>query len=151
MLKHKDFFFLNFNDNSCSFALCIIHPGKTCVPQMMFNGPCTTTVHQPVHGKSYKECVLPEKNQISLRICKLLLKSFMDALWVAKDTTVKRTAKTGHCTDVPTDLGHLCSVGVAAFRLKWIGVGFTSVVLTRDPFSKAIYFHFRTKKFPRAN
>ena len=49
----------------------------------------------------------------------------MNALWVAKDTAVKRTAKTGHCRDVPIDLSRLCSVGFA-FRLKWIGV-----VLTR--------------------
>ena len=80
-------------------------------------------------------CVRPEKNHVSLYICKFLLKSLMDALWVASDTIVRRKAKTGHCRDVPIDLSHLCSVGFAAFRLKWIGV-----VLTRDPFSNAIYF-----------
>ena len=85
---------------------------------MMLNEPCTTTVNQPVYGKTYNmACVRPEKNQISLRICKFLLKSLMNALWVANDTTVKWTAKTGHCRDVPIDLSHLCSVGFAAFRL----------------------------------
>ena len=60
---------------------------------MMLNGPCTTAVNQPVHGKTYNmACVRPEKNQISLRICKFLLMSLMDAVWVANDTTVKRTA-----------------------------------------------------------
>ena len=121
-------------------------------PAVMLSWPCTTTVNHPVHGKTYHMASVHQaKNQISLRICKFLLKSFMDALWVANDTTVKRTAKTGHCRDVPTDLSHLCSVGFAAFRLKWIGVVLTRIVLTRDPFSNAIYFHCRTRKFPRAN
>ena len=107
---------------------------------MMLNGPCTTTVNQPMHSKTYnKACVRPEKNQISLRICKFLLKSVIAALWVANDTTVKRSAKTGQCRDVPIDLSHLCSIGVAVFRLKWIGVVLTRVVLTRDPFSNAIF------------
>ena len=113
---------------------------------MMLNGPCTTTVNQPVHGKTYNmACVLPEKNQISLRICKFLIKSLMDTLWVANDKTVKRTTKTGLCRNVPTDLSHLGSVGFAAFRLIWIGVVLTMVVLTRDPFLNVIYFYCRTE------
>ena len=75
----------------------------------------------------------------------------MNALWVAKDTAVKQTAKTGHCRDVPIDLSHLCSVGFAAFRLKWNGAVLTRVVLTRNLFSNTIYYYCRTRKFPRAN
>ena len=108
---------------------------------MMFNGPCTTTVNQPAHGQTYNmACVRPEKkNLISLHICKFVITFSMDALWVASDTTVKRTAKTSYCRDVPIDLSHLCSANFAAFRLKWIGIVLTRVVLTRDPFSNAIF------------
>ena len=77
---------------------------------MMLNGPCTTTVNHPVHGKTYiMAYVRPQKNQISLRVCNFLLKSLMDTLWVAKETVIKRTAKTGHFRNVPIDLSHLCS------------------------------------------
>ena len=86
-------------------------------------------------------CAPREESDQSLHICKFLLKSLMDALWVANDSTVK----TARCRDVPIDLSHLYSVGFAAFRLKWIGVVLTRVVLTRDPFSNAIYFYCRTR------
>ena len=118
------------HDNSCYL---INHPGKMCVSQTMLNGPCITTVYQPVYGKTYNmACVRPETNRFSLGICKFLLKSLMYALWVANDTTVKWTAKTGQ-------FSHLCSLGFAAFWLRWIGIVLTRVGLTRDPFSNAIF------------
>ena len=68
-----------------------------------------------------------EKNKISLHTCKFLFKSLMDARWVAKDTRVKRTAKIVIVGMYQLILSHLCSVGFAAFPLKWI-----LVVLIRE-------------------
>ena len=52
----------------------------------------------------------PREESDQSAVLHILIKVFDETLWVAKDTTVKRTAKAGHCRDAPIDLSLLCSV-----------------------------------------